>query len=105
MFCVIYQWKVKPGKEEEFRESWRAVTDAIYHQHGSLGSRLHKNDDGTWVAYAQWPTRELWESGAELLDVAVARAKWHDAIESESQVVFKLMVTDDMLRAQPFTLS
>ena len=105
MFCVLYQWKVKPGKEEQFRQSWREVTEAIYRQHGSLGSRLHENDDGTWVAYAQWPTRELWEKGAELLDVELARAKRDDAIEAESQVIFRLTVRDDMLRAQPFKLS
>jgi hypothetical protein len=31
-----------------------------------LGSRLHVAEDGTWVAYAQWPSREAWERVREL---------------------------------------
>jgi hypothetical protein len=29
---------------------------------GALGSRLHIAEDGTWVAYAQWPSKTIWEN-------------------------------------------
>ena len=62
MFVVLYRWKVKPEKGEEFREGWRLVTTAIQERDGSLGARLHQVDDNIWVAYAQWPDRESWDS-------------------------------------------
>ena len=47
MFIALYRWKLKPGKEEQFREAWSQVTIAIREQSGSLGSRLHRSEDGT----------------------------------------------------------
>jgi hypothetical protein len=41
--------------------TWEIVTREIRDHEGGLGSRLHRAADGTWVAYAQWPSRELWE--------------------------------------------
>ncbi len=32
---------------------------------GGLGSRLHRLDDGTHAAYAQWPSRELWQAAQD----------------------------------------
>ncbi|WP_405982658.1 antibiotic biosynthesis monooxygenase family protein [Streptomyces sp. NBC_00158] len=55
MFAVIYRWRLLPGGEEQFREGWRRVTEAILRECGSYGSRLHRGDDGTWLAYARWP--------------------------------------------------
>src|SRR5262245_54571542 len=65
MFVAIYRWRLKDDGVEAFREGWRRMTDAIYRTRGSLGSRLHRADDGTWVAIAHWPSRADWErSGA-----------------------------------------
>ncbi|WP_369130113.1 antibiotic biosynthesis monooxygenase [Modestobacter roseus] len=61
MFAVVYRWRLRPGSEERFRDGWERVTRAISAGCGSHGSRLHRADDGTWVAYARWPdaaTRE-----------------------------------------------
>jgi quinol monooxygenase YgiN len=102
MFCVVYQWKVKAGKEGQFRQSWREITEAIFRQNGSLGSRLHKSDCGSWVAYAQWPDRCHWESGAATIDVELARAQRDECLEEGVQVVFKLEVTDDLFKPEPF---
>ena len=48
--------------EESFIEGWSRLTEAIRETRGGMGSRLHKSDDGWWVAYAQWPDRQTWES-------------------------------------------
>ncbi|MFG2296168.1 antibiotic biosynthesis monooxygenase [Streptomyces sp. NPDC048603] len=61
MFAVIYRWRLREGMEDTFADGWHRVTKAIHAQCGSYGSRLHRADDGTWVAYARWPdaaTRE-----------------------------------------------
>jgi quinol monooxygenase YgiN len=60
-FCVIYRFKVRAGQEDTFRDAWRRLTEAIRDRSGGLGSRLHRSDDGWWIAYAQWPDRAAWE--------------------------------------------
>ena len=66
MFAVIYRWRLKPGAEQGFVEGWARVTEAIHARCGSYGSRLHRADDGAWVAYARCPaaaTRKACEHG------------------------------------------
>ena len=67
MFAVIYTFKVKPGEESELIEGWKGLTKLIYQYEGSLGSKLHRNQDGDFVAYAQWPTKEVWENAGSNL--------------------------------------
>ena len=66
MFVALYRWKLTEGQEEKFREGWRRRTEEIYRKCGSLGSRLHRAGDGTWVAYAQWPDRRAWEAARQV---------------------------------------
>jgi len=61
-FAVVYRWRLKPGSEDLFKDAWAEVTRTIRHDHGGLGSRLHRAEDGTWLAYAQWPDRKTWEA-------------------------------------------
>jgi len=58
MFAVVYRWRLQPGREDSFAQGWELVTRAIRATCGSYGSRLHRADDGTWVAYALWPDSE-----------------------------------------------
>ena len=62
MFAVMYRWRLKPGTESEFVAAWADRTRAILETEGGLGSRLHRADDGSIVAYAQWPSRAAWEA-------------------------------------------
>jgi hypothetical protein len=55
--AVLYRWRLAPGRETEFTEEWRDATEALLAR-GSLGSRLHRGDDGLWYGYAQWPDAE-----------------------------------------------
>ena len=97
MFIAIYRWKLKPGKEEQFRAAWSKVTLAIRENCGSLGSRLHKAEDGTWAAYAQWPSKELWQEDRTLdAETNIARQKMREAVE-EKLPGFHLTVSDDFL--------
>lgn len=82
-FCVVYRWVVREGMERQCREAWARLTEAIRRDRGGLGSRLHLADDGTWVAYAQWPDRETW-AAAQLQDPPDAEAarQMDEAIEA-----------------------
>lgn len=94
MFSVIYEFKVQSGLEEQFERSWAEHTCEIREQLGGLGSRLHRNDDGSYVAYAQWPSREKWEN-AVALDTP-ARKAMRDALLS-FETVYRLEVLNDLL--------
>ena len=62
MFAVIYRWKLKKNiSEKAFVENWHKGTKNIYKKYGSLGSSLHKSDDGRFIAYARWPNKNVWE--------------------------------------------
>jgi heme-degrading monooxygenase HmoA len=60
-FCIVYRWKLFPGKESDFTQAWERLTQEIRDHGGGLGSRLHRSTDGTWVAYAQWPSEQAWK--------------------------------------------
>lgn len=62
MFTVIYLFDVKPDREEEFLASWAFITKEFIRTRGSLGSRMHKDKEGRYVAIALWPDRATWES-------------------------------------------
>lgn len=108
MFVVVYRWAVKPGREQEFRKAWVDVTEANYKAYGSLGSRLHRNEDGDWVAYAQWPSRDAWEKAWKrgVLANPAASAIMKNCVEEKSAQeqffpTLSLEVTDDLLKTQP----
>jgi quinol monooxygenase YgiN len=83
MFAVVYRWKVHPGREEEFVVAWEELTELIKLTRGSLGSRLHRCDDGTWFAYAQWPNKQQWrESNAVTIRVSELRTIMRECSEN-----------------------
>jgi len=45
MFIAVYEFKVKPGKEKEFEQSWAVVTDAIAKHRGE---RKNKSSYGVY---------------------------------------------------------
>ena len=57
-FVVLYRWKIAPAAEAAFVSGWTKTTERMHRDHVSLGSRLHRGDDGLWYAYAQWPSEE-----------------------------------------------
>lgn len=66
MYIAFYRWRLKPGSEKKFEEQWEKGTMLFRDEQKTLGSRLHKADDGTWFAYAQWPSREMYHAKKEL---------------------------------------
>lgn len=102
MFCVIYEFEVKPGCNGVFEQSWADFTEAIYRVRGSLGSRLHKTDDDKiYVAYAQWPSRKLFEvvfsDDIYSSEEKEALNRMKESLTS-SRKVYQLEMIDDHLR-------
>jgi catechol 2,3-dioxygenase-like lactoylglutathione lyase family enzyme len=63
-FAVIYRWRLEPNLVDDFCLAWEEMTHLIRAYRGGLGSRLHRLADGSYLAYAQWPSRRAWlESG------------------------------------------
>lgn len=105
MLIVIYRWRLKEGHEAIFRQGWCEMTESIYRSRGSLGSRLHKAEDGTWVAYAQWHDEETWRRAREAGTANEAAAR--KMREGSAQLISeeRLHVLDDLLRVEAYTES
>ncbi|MBS0384667.1 MAG: antibiotic biosynthesis monooxygenase [Proteobacteria bacterium] len=101
MFAVIYRWRVIPGLEAQFEEGWRAGTERIAAEFGGWGSRLHRSDDGAFIAYAQWPDKAAWERAMETRmhhSDDEARRKYREAIVPGSfETLFAMPVVSDLL--------
>jgi heme-degrading monooxygenase HmoA len=103
MFVAVYWWRVHPGKEEQFRAAWRRGTDLIREKYGSYGSRLHRDADGRFVGYAEWPDEATWRAAFDakmVYDDPATRAAFVDAIAevpADADPIFTMTVTDDLL--------
>ena len=108
MFVAVYWWRVHPGKEEQFRQAWRRRTELIRERYGSYGSRLHRDADGRFVGYAEWPDEATWRAAFDrkmVYDDPETRAAFLDAIAevpANADPIFTMTVTDDLLlRSRP----
>ena len=103
MFVAMYWWRVHPGKEEQFRKAWRRGTELITEKYGSYGSRLHRDRDGRFVGYAEWPDEPTWQKAFAqkmVYDDPETRAAFVDAIAEAptgGEPFFTMTVTDDLL--------
>ena len=81
---MLYRWKVKTELEARFIDAWSAATVA-YRTIGALGSRLHRADDGSLYAYAEWPSRNAWEDarGRSPIDEATGAVMREATLEFE----------------------
>ena len=101
MFVAAYWWRVHPGKEEQFRAAWRRGTELIRALYGSLGSRLHQEEDGRFIGIAEWPDRATWQKAFDakmVYDEPETRAAFIDAIaEAAPEPMLLMEVTDSLL--------
>ncbi len=95
MFAVIYRWRVKPGMEEQFRDAWHRGTLAIRERFGTGGSRLHRAEDGSWLAYARWPSAEA-RAAALAQDPDPAVVELRGCVEELVEQI-PMTIVDDLL--------
>jgi hypothetical protein len=76
---VLYRWRIRPDREQSFADAWSIVTRQLLNR-GSLGSRLHRGDDGLFYGYAQWSDVEAMTGAfAEPID-ELAASNMSDAV-------------------------
>ena len=102
MFYIVYAFDVPAGSETAFEKDWHALTVDIYEKHGSLGSRLHTQEDGSYFAYAHWPDKATWKK------------MWHSdhsenpiqsvymSLKGMARIVCQGTIADDLLQSDPF---
>ena len=98
MYAVLYRWRVAPGTEQVFREAWREVMEDIRTNYGGGGSRLHRMEDGTFVAYARWPDRAARDKAFKAREGSPSSAAlkmWESITETVDETW--LEITDDLL--------
>lgn len=103
MFVAVYKFNVLVGSQDQFQKAWSELTKLIYQYEGSLGSRLHSAGDGIYIAYAQWPSRSIWEnSGSNLPEEG---SKWREVMRSvcsKIETIHELEMTEDLLNNQVY---
>ena len=101
MFVAVYWWKVRGGREEQFRAAWRRGTELITARYGSYGSRLHRASDGRFIGVAEWPDEASWQRAMDAgmnYGEPATRAAFVEAIEDSAHGPLLVMeVTDDLL--------
>lgn len=99
MYAAIYTFEVKQNHETTFIKSWEELTKLIHKYCGSLGSRLHKTKEGLYVAYAYWPSEEVWEASSEKLPEEEAESWRKQMYESchNIETVHTLNTVSDLL--------
>ena len=102
MYIVIYSFKTKPDQQEIFIQKWGELTDLIYRHENSLGSRLHQVNTSEFIAYAQWPSKAIFDkAGSNLPEQSSAiRQAMKDSCDSINTMHKMDMVSDKLM---PFT--
>lgn len=99
--AVLYRWRIKPGKESEFRAAWVEGTKLIHETCGSYGARLHEDADGLFWSYARWPSEEARKAcfgGNDFFSMDCFQTMQAAIAERFDEVV--LTITDDVLREE-----
>lgn len=105
MYCVIYLFQLKEGKEIEFKTTWSAFTTLLYETANSLGSRLHKKEDLSYIAYAQWPDKETFDNARNILSQeALSLRDDMRATCKNVEVLMDLDVEVDLTKSKIFSL-
>ncbi|REE08432.1 antibiotic biosynthesis monooxygenase [Winogradskyella pacifica] len=98
MYIVLYAVIIKPNQEDNFIEAWKGLTSLIYKYEGSLGSRLHKKDALNYLAYAQWPDKNTFDTaGGNLPKEANHFRDIMKASCEKFEVLDKFEVIEDLL--------
>lgn len=99
-FVVLYRWRLHPGMETAFIAAWTRVSERLRETRGSLGSRLHRGEDGLWYSYAQWPSAQARDDAFAQAPVdAEASAQMARAIAERLPEIVLASVADLLVHA------
>lgn len=98
MYTVLYQWNVHHEKHDDFISGWEAVTDHYIANHASLGSKLHKISETSFMAFAQWPSKEARDIAFNLNDAPQSAVdKMQDSIVKTHTPVETSIISDKLV--------
>ena len=104
MLSIVLEFRVIEGKEDEFIRAWTKCTEVIYQNFQSLGSRLHRSETGSFIAYAQWPDQTTYETSGkwppELVEYRDDMRKL--LVTGKPQILHKLVVDVDLLHSATY---
>jgi heme-degrading monooxygenase HmoA len=90
MFIALYRWRIKTEKEPQFIQAWSEVTAYYRENWDSLGSRLHRGNDGIFYGYAQWNSAAQREKAFAESPSLKARDQMREAIaESFPEIILE----------------
>ena len=107
MFVVVYQFAVKPEHESQFVKAWLNTTKGITLHKGGLGSRLHRDKAGSFIAYAQWPDEYTFQAAKKIF-MSEEYEKHRQTMQTcldvkQTRILHEMNVAIDYL--QPFSSS
>ena len=100
MFIILYSWKIKSDKEQQFIDAWAEITEYFRLEFNSLGSRLHRGNDGNFYAYAQWASEEARENAFTKSEKIEAGRKMAEAVIERFQPIQLEMISDFLIFPQ-----
>ncbi|OGT21947.1 MAG: hypothetical protein A3C55_02495 [Gammaproteobacteria bacterium RIFCSPHIGHO2_02_FULL_42_13] len=112
MIAVIYRFRLKPGREEEYKRHWQNVVNYFREHRGAIGSTLHQSNDGLWCVYSLWPSEEIrdqaWPLTSEIREDSKTLAVYIEqelahmkACVEEKLPDIKLNMVNDLLMTNP----
>lgn len=103
MFTVNYRFIIHSQQNKAFEESWKEVTALIYQHCSSLGSRLYKTSEDSYIGIAQWPDKQSWEQAdVSTFDAVGWRSKMRACCESIEKLN-ELELIHDLWAEEPFS--
>lgn len=90
--AVLHRWKVRRGKEDDFAAAWARLTDVMIEQGGAYGARLHKGEDGIFIAYSWWPSKQHWDMAQ--LQKSVARSLLAATVEERLPEIHMALIDE-----------
>lgn len=103
MHTILYHFRTHASRQKDFVDAWRDMTQLIYQNEGSLGSRLHKVDDTNYIAYAQWPDAETFDKAGNNLppEADGVRRRMRESCE-KIEILYRMDVVEDLLKDGTF---
>ena len=101
MYCVAYKFTLLKDSLENrraFIKCWVGLTEYFKSDCSALGSRLHEGTGGVFYAYAQWPSKTVFDAASEIIhseDFIKLRLKWAKLC-GPSEVLFEGRMLEDL---------
>ena len=96
--AILYRWRLKPGREGDFRRAWEEATRLIHQNCASYGACLHDGEDGLVWSYALWPSeaqRQACFSGRDWLEIECFQVMQSAIAERYDEV--RLKISSDLI--------